>query len=72
MTSHSSVLSVPSGSSLTVASSNAGGGGERVLWEAVRATQQRWPKAICVVYTGDHDVSKAAMLEKVEVWCPRA
>ncbi|KAJ5709980.1 CAZyme family GT4 [Penicillium malachiteum] len=45
---------------------NAGGGGERVLWEAVRATQQRWPKAICAIYTGDHEVNKATMLERVE------
>lgn len=46
--------------------SNAGGGGERVLWEAVRATQKRWPKAICAIYTGDHEVNKATMLERVE------
>jgi alpha-1,2-mannosyltransferase len=46
---------------------NAGGGGERVLWAAVRATQQRWPKAACVIYTGDHDVTKEKMLERVEV-----
>lgn len=45
---------------------NAGGGGERVLWAAVRATQQRWPKAKCVVYTGDHDASKEAILARVE------
>ncbi|RHZ55207.1 alpha-1,2-mannosyltransferase ALG11 [Aspergillus thermomutatus] len=45
---------------------NAGGGGERVLWEAVRATQRRWPKAICAIYTGDHEVNKTAMLERVE------
>lgn len=45
---------------------NAGGGGERVLWEAVRATQRRWPKAICAIYTGDHEVNKAAMLQRVE------
>ncbi|CAG8058679.1 unnamed protein product [Penicillium olsonii] len=45
---------------------NAGGGGERVLWEAVRATQRRWPKAICAIYTGDHEVNKVAMLERVE------
>ncbi|KAF2745721.1 glycosyltransferase family 4 protein [Sporormia fimetaria CBS 119925] len=44
---------------------NAGGGGERVLWEAIRATQQRWPKAICVVYTGDQDVDKSKMLQNV-------
>lgn len=51
-------------------SSNAGGGGERVLWEAVRATQKRWPKATCAIYTGDHEVNKAAMLERVEVRSP--
>lgn len=45
---------------------NAGGGGERVLWAAVKATQRRWPKAICVVYTGDHNVDKAEMLGNIE------
>ncbi|KAL2149680.1 hypothetical protein VTH82DRAFT_8332 [Thermothelomyces myriococcoides] len=45
---------------------NAGGGGERVLWAAVRATQQRWPKAKCIIYTGDHGVSKDAMLDRVK------
>ncbi|KAL9058536.1 MAG: hypothetical protein Q9162_001691 [Coniocarpon cinnabarinum] len=45
---------------------NAGGGGERVLWAAVRATQQRYPSAICVVYTGDHDVNKAQMIKRVQ------
>ncbi|KAF2117691.1 hypothetical protein BDV96DRAFT_570707 [Lophiotrema nucula] len=45
---------------------NAGGGGERVLWEAIQATQKRWPEAICVVYTGDHDVDKAAILKRVK------
>ncbi|KAI0479525.1 glycosyltransferase family 4 protein [Xylariaceae sp. FL0804] len=45
---------------------NAGGGGERVLWAAVRATQQRWPKAKIVVYTGDHNVSKDKMLSRVK------
>jgi alpha-1,2-mannosyltransferase len=52
--------------SLTYAS-NAGGGGERVLWAAIRATQKRWPNAKCVVYTGDHDVDKAAILGRVKV-----
>jgi len=47
--------------------SNAGGGGERVLWAAIRATQKRWPKAVCVVYTGDHDATKPAILESVKV-----
>ncbi|KAL4750755.1 hypothetical protein BDW72DRAFT_175207 [Aspergillus terricola var. indicus] len=45
---------------------NAGGGGERVLWEAVRATQRRWPKAVCAIYTGDLNVTKEAMLERVQ------
>ncbi|KAI6708778.1 hypothetical protein PZA11_007761 [Diplocarpon coronariae] len=45
---------------------NAGGGGERVLWAAIRATQKRWPKAKCVVYTGDHDVDKAAIIYRVK------
>jgi alpha-1,2-mannosyltransferase len=47
--------------------SNAGGGGERVLWAAIRATQRRWPKAKCIVYTGDHDVDKNAILARVKV-----
>jgi len=49
-------------------SSNAGGGGERVLWAAIRATQKRWPKAKCIVYTGDHDVDKTAILARVKVY----
>ncbi|KAI9848191.1 MAG: asparagine-linked glycosylation protein [Sclerophora amabilis] len=45
---------------------NAGGGGERVLWAAIRATQERWPNAICVVYTGDHESDKATIIDRVE------
>ena len=45
--------------------SNAGGGGERVLWAAIRATQKAHPDAICVVYTGDHDVDRDIMVESV-------
>ncbi|KYK56732.1 alpha-1,2-mannosyltransferase alg11 [Drechmeria coniospora] len=45
---------------------NAGGGGERVLWAAIRATQIQWPNAKCVVYTGDHDVNKEDMLRRVK------
>ncbi|EJT79359.1 hypothetical protein GGTG_04443 [Gaeumannomyces tritici R3-111a-1] len=45
---------------------NAGGGGERVLWAAIRATQKRWPKAKCIVYTGDHEATKSAILSRVE------
>ena len=51
----------------SVVFSNAGGGGERVLWAAILATQRKWPKAICAVYTGDHDVDKTKMLENIEV-----
>ena len=42
----------------------AGGGGERVLWAAILATQQRWPKATCVVYSGDHNVDRNVMVDK--------
>ncbi|KAI6781744.1 GDP-Man:Man(3)GlcNAc(2)-PP-Dol alpha-1 [Emericellopsis cladophorae] len=45
---------------------NAGGGGERVLWAAIRATQNKWPKAKCVVYTGDHEVTKDQILSRVK------
>lgn len=45
---------------------NAGGGGERVLWAAIKATQKRWPNAVCVVYTGDRDATKSTILERVE------
>ncbi|KAF2704837.1 glycosyltransferase family 4 protein [Pleomassaria siparia CBS 279.74] len=44
---------------------NAGGGGERVLWAAIRATQKRWPEAICVVYTGDN-MDKDIILQRVK------
>lgn len=47
--------------------SNAGGGGERVLWAAIRATQLRWPKSKCVVYTGDHEVTKEQIIARVKV-----
>jgi alpha-1,2-mannosyltransferase len=38
-----------------------------VLWGAIKATQTRWPRAKIVVYTGDHDVNKEAILARVEV-----
>ncbi|KAF2229347.1 glycosyltransferase family 4 protein [Viridothelium virens] len=44
---------------------NAGGGGERVLWAAIRATQRRWPEVLCIVYTGDHDVDKNQIIDRV-------
>ncbi|XP_077568525.1 GDP-Man:Man(3)GlcNAc(2)-PP-Dol alpha-1,2-mannosyltransferase [Stigmatopora nigra] len=36
---------------------NAGGGGERVLWCAIRALQRSYPNVDIVVYTGDLGVS---------------
>lgn len=45
---------------------NAGGGGERVLWAAIRATQEKHPNAISVVYTGDHDADKTEILKNVK------
>ncbi|KAI3458523.1 hypothetical protein Pfo_015186 [Paulownia fortunei] len=36
---------------------NDGGGGERVLWCAVKAVQEESPDLECVIYTGDHDAS---------------
>lgn len=41
---------------------NAGGGGERVLFAAILAVQHRYPHALCVVYTGDHDANKGQIL----------
>ena len=43
---------------------NAGGGGERVLWAGIRATQNYYPAAICIVYTGDHE-AKAEILRRM-------
>jgi alpha-1,2-mannosyltransferase len=37
-----------------------------VLWAAIRATQSRWPNAICVVYTGDHDIDRNAVVASVK------
>lgn len=49
---------------------NAGGGGERVLWAAIRTTLQTQPNAFCLVYTGDTDVSKNDIIERALV-CTR-
>ena len=43
---------------------NAGGGGERVLWQAVHALQVRYPSVQCVVYTGDTDATSKDILNK--------
>ncbi|KAG0027839.1 asparagine-linked glycosylation protein [Podila clonocystis] len=44
---------------------NAGGGGERVLWTAIRDIQQKYPGVVSVVYTGDTDVTKEDILDLV-------
>ncbi|KAI9469760.1 MAG: mannosyltransferase [Benjaminiella poitrasii] len=45
---------------------NAGGGGERVLWTAIRGVQEKFPNIICVVYTGDLEATKEEIINKVE------
>lgn len=40
---------------------DAGGGGERVLFEALRYHLQENPKAICVVYSGDATISQSLL-----------
>ncbi|RUS76150.1 hypothetical protein EGW08_016093 [Elysia chlorotica] len=41
---------------------NAGGGGERVLWVAIRSIQKRYPTVQCVIYSGDTDASPDEIL----------
>ncbi|KAI8344246.1 mannosyltransferase [Chlamydoabsidia padenii] len=45
---------------------NAGGGGERVLWTALRDVQREFPDVICVVYTGDTEASREQIILKVK------
>ncbi|KAH8295718.1 hypothetical protein KR018_005692, partial [Drosophila ironensis] len=45
---------------------NAGGGGERVLWCAVKALQQKYHNAKVIIYTGDIDASPTAILDKAK------
>ncbi|KAF9095236.1 asparagine-linked glycosylation protein [Mortierella sp. AD031] len=44
---------------------NAGGGGERVLWTAIRDIQENYPHVVSIVYTGDTDVNKQDILERI-------
>jgi len=46
---------------------NAGGGGERVLWQAIKVTQTRYPAAKIVIYTGDVDAAPDMILNKARV-----
>ncbi|KAK9130911.1 hypothetical protein Sjap_011398 [Stephania japonica] len=43
---------------------NDGGGGERVLWCAVKAIQEEYPNLDCVVYTGDSDASPQTLIAR--------
>ncbi|CAG8512704.1 2338_t:CDS:10, partial [Paraglomus occultum] len=45
---------------------NSGGGGERVLWTIIRIIQEAYPYVVCAIYTGDTDVKKEGILQKVE------
>ena len=37
-----------------------------MLWAAIKATQERYPKALCIVYTGDHDANKETIISNVK------
>ncbi|XP_010534609.1 PREDICTED: GDP-Man:Man(3)GlcNAc(2)-PP-Dol alpha-1,2-mannosyltransferase [Tarenaya hassleriana] len=43
---------------------NDGGGGERVLWCAVKAIQEETPDLDCFVFTGDHDSSSDSLARR--------
>ncbi|EGT60181.1 hypothetical protein CAEBREN_19733 [Caenorhabditis brenneri] len=43
---------------------NAGGGGERVLWAAIRIMQKKFPEFTYYVYSGDTDATKEQILLK--------
>ena len=45
---------------------NAGGGGERVLWAAISASQKKYPNAIFAVYTGDNEIERSSIIETVK------
>jgi hypothetical protein len=47
--------------------SNAGGGGERVLWTAIAALQRTEPDMVSVVYSGDVDSTKEDIIATVKV-----
>jgi len=47
--------------------SNAGGGGERVLWSAIAILQAKEPEIVSIIYSGDIDATKTQILDKVKV-----
>ncbi|XP_038674091.1 GDP-Man:Man(3)GlcNAc(2)-PP-Dol alpha-1,2-mannosyltransferase isoform X1 [Scyliorhinus canicula] len=42
---------------------NAGGGGERVLWCAIRALQKRYEDIIIIIYTGDKNATDQEIID---------
>ncbi|KAF2602142.1 hypothetical protein F2Q70_00024711 [Brassica cretica] len=46
---------------------NDGGGGERVLWCAVKAIQEETPDLDCIVFTGDHDSSSDSLSRRAVI-----
>jgi len=47
--------------------SNAGGGGERVLWSAIAVLQTKEPEIVSIIYSGDIGATKSQILDKVKV-----
>ncbi|KAI8922018.1 hypothetical protein DFJ77DRAFT_424909 [Powellomyces hirtus] len=45
---------------------DAGGGGERVLWAAVNAIQEKWPNSVCVIYAWGQSSNGSQILSKVK------
>ena len=45
---------------------NAGGGGERVLWQCVLSVVDRFPKATVFIYTGDVDATPEQIIANAE------
>jgi hypothetical protein len=51
--------------------SNAGGGGERVLWTAIAYLQKTQPEVVSMVYSGDYPkASKEEIISKINVRTP--
>ncbi|CAJ0585154.1 unnamed protein product, partial [Mesorhabditis spiculigera] len=47
---------------------NAGGGGERVLWAAVRSVRAEHPDLTCYIYSGDTNATKESILWKAHTF----
>lgn len=47
--------------------SNAGGGGERVLWMAIESIQKTYPNSMITIYSGRNDCTDEEILKRAEV-----